>query len=174
MYHISPSSTQYSQHKEVTTGEGRRSQREDRDSVSTDVNNIAASVSADSVEEGSQQNYSSRSVKTRKHSSTRYAFLDLSDNFLSVSSALFTDSSDMASDSELRCGECEDCIEGQVCPSPVRSSSSKVTEENVMDKMMKTLKEQQKVLKKINSLAIEVNSLKAVINEQNVKIDLHE
>ena len=164
-----------SQQKEVTTEEGSRSQREDWDSDSTDVNTNAASVSADREEEGSQWNYSPRSVKTRKHSSTRYQFLDLSDNFLSVSCS---DSSEMASDYDIRrCGECEDCTEGQVCTFPVsRASSSKttVTEDNVMAKMLKTLDEQQKVLKKFNTLALEVNALKTAVNKQNEKIDLQD
>ena len=130
-----------------------------------------------SVGGGSRRNHLSRSVKGSYCSSTREHFLDLSDNFLSMSPTLDTESSEMASDSEPRCGECEECTQGQVCTrSPIvrPSASASVTEADVMEKMMRTLQEQDKVLKKVEILSKEVNSLKTVVTQQNSRIKLQD
>ena len=168
---IRPSGSHLSQQNKVLAGTGRRSQGEEPNSPSLQVNkHRRSSITEAIVEGGSRRKHIPRSVKGSFSSSTRDYFLDisdnfldLSDNFLSMSPTLDTESSEMASDSEPRCSECEECTQGQVCTrSPIvrPSGSANITEANVMEKMMRTLQEQDRVLKKVDILSKEVNSLK--------------
>ena len=124
-------------------------------------------------------------VNTRKNSSTRADFLNVSKCFLSVSSQYNSDSSDMSSDSGKGCGECEECTQGQVCnvvrEMTVPTKSAITTTDEVMAKMMQTLQMQNKVLKnfekvteKFDRVSEEVNYLRTAVEEQNVKIDVQD
>ena len=124
-------------------------------------------------EESANVNKDSR----RRHiSSTRETFLNLSECFLSVSSTFNTDTSEMSSNSEKGCGECEECTQGQVCCVPSRPSvpAGATNVDDVMAKMLRTLELQSNVLKKVDRLADEVKDLKGIINEQNVKISVQD
>ena len=113
----------------------------------------------------------------RRHiSSTRGDFLNLSECFLSVSSTFHTDTSEMSSNSERGCGECEECTQGQLClvTSKPSTPAGATNVDDVMAQMLRTLELQSNVLKKVDRLADEVKDLKFMLNEQNVKISVQD
>ena len=99
----------------------------------------------------------------RQNSCTRSDFLDLDDNFLSASSAVRTDTSEMGSDKELggagsnKC-TCKDGNSCSVCAPPTPTTSD-------------TYSAMMEALKKIDKLTTEVKTIKQVVIQNQQRLD---
>ena len=100
----------------------------------------------------------------RHNSSTRLDFLDVEDQFLSVSPTVRTDTSDMEKDN---CGECDACIKGLTCT--IVNNVSMGKNDTISNKeVMQTL---WAAVGNVDKLADKVISLERHIRRQDEKID---
>ena len=126
--------------------------------------NPNAECTVQSVEGAESVNKPSGSSRVfRQNSCTRSDFLDLEDNFLSASSAVRTDTSEMGSDKEMGEGgsnNCE-CVGDNSC-SVCAPSTPKTTD--VYTAMMEALK-------KIDTLTSEVKSIRHIVLQNQHRLD---
>ena len=112
-----------------------------------------AEAAADFVYIGSSENY-------RHNSSTRLDFLEVEDRFLSVSTTVCTDTSDMENGV---CGECEACVQGLIC-TMINKQNDTISNQDVMQALWAAVS-------KVDKLADKVKSLEKHIVRQDEKID---
>ena len=100
----------------------------------------------------------------RQNSCTRSDFLDLDDNFLSASSAVRTDTSEMGSDKELGGGSSNKCN----CKDDNSCSVCAPSTPNMAD----VYSAMMEALKKIDKLTTEVKTIKQVVIQNQQRLDI--
>ena len=102
----------------------------------------------------------------RHNSSTRQDFLDGEECFLSASTTVRTDTSDMEKD---YCGECEACLESLPCTAQGEKVSENV--DNPMPSNQEVMQALWAAVNNVDSLRLKVSSLERHIINQDQKID---